>query len=238
MDQCFSKNASETDCDPRVAAEAACDRNPESLCSFGQDRRLGSVSLHIFVPDHGRAPLDAIRWRPATRLALLLILAVGGCRAEEQQQTSKLPADALYNSIEEAREAKPVVKADPRRLGVLAPGDIPEDLRHGSACRLVQGDRLLLHAAASGAVARIDGRPLRLRIAGPVGPSGGFFNGSGVTISVGRQVAPVGEGYEPPAPATASISNTRDAGIQHVNAMWACLPVPTPLPATTPAAAR
>ena len=164
--------------------------------------------------------------RPCRAGALLLLLAVAtaGCRSEEESKTSNLPADMLYNSIESAREAKPARQDAPKRLGVLAPADLPADLREGPACRLMQGERLLLHAASGGAVARIDGRPQRLRIAGPVGPSGGYFAGRGVTISVGRQVPPVGEGYEPPAPATASVGNASDSRVEQVAGMWACLP--------------
>ena len=175
---------------------------------------------------------------PSSSLALVLLLALAtaGCSGEEERQTSNLPADMLYNSIEAAREARPAKEDAPKRLGVLAAADLPADLRQGSACRLMQGERLLLHAASSGAVARIDGRSQRLRIAGPVGPSGGFFAGKGVTISVGRQVPPVGEGYEPPAPATASVGSPSDTRVEQVAGMWACLPAGGP-PAAAPAEA-
>ena len=199
--------------------------NSRRPCSFGCDRHSGFSLLHDSLLDLPRCDRSASGPLRSAWLAVLIGLSVGGCGGEEERQTSDMPADVLYNSIEAAREAKPAGQTPPKRLGVLAAADLPADLRTGSACRLMQGERLLLHAAASGAVARIDGRPRRLRIAGPVGPSGGFFAGDGITISVGRQVPPVGEGYEPPAPATASIGNAVDPQVEQVAGMWACLPV-------------
>ncbi|TFI59145.1 hypothetical protein E2493_06365 [Sphingomonas parva] len=157
-------------------------------------------------------------------VCLAIVLFASGCGEEEEgARASNLTADELYNRIEAARELKPAEDAAPARIGFLALGDVPPDLREGRTCTLSRDGKRLLHVAAGGAVARIDGRLLRLAIAGPVGPTGGFFEAPGVTISVGRQIAPRAQTGEPPAPATASIGNGKDATVQRVEAIWQCV---------------
>ena len=161
--------------------------------------------------------------------AILLGLSLSaGCsgnsdsRNEEQGPASELPPDELFDRIEAARELKPREEVQPERIGTLADAEIPQDLRIGPACTLMRGGALLLVAGAQGAAARIDGRPVRLQIAAPVGPSGGFFRAEGVTISIGRQVPPTAAGPEPAALATATIGNGADAQLQKIAGMWEC----------------
>jgi len=160
-----------------------------------------------------------IVWRAGAVLALL----TAGCgREEDREAASELPADELYNRIEAAREADTPAEAPPARLAPLRLTDIPAELRDRPSCRLARDGRVLLLATTAGAVARLDDRPLRMRIAGLLDSTGGFFEAEGATISVGRQVAPLARGAEPAGLATASIGNRRDAAVGRVEGTWQC----------------
>lgn len=113
-------------------------------------------------------------------------------------------------------------EAEGPRLGSLTAGDVPADLRQGRGCRLVQGERLLLLANAQGAIARLDGRILRLRIGGPLGPSGGFFVADGASVSIGRTVPAGGQQMISQGPATVSVGGATDRPIEKIDADWAC----------------
>ncbi|WP_165356293.1 hypothetical protein [Sphingosinicella sp. BN140058] len=128
----------------------------------------------------------------------------------------------LYNRIEDARVLKDPQDTDGPRLGTITATDVPADLRQGRGCRLVQGERLLLLANARGAIARLDGRILRLRIGGPLGPSGGFFVADGASVSIGRTVPAAGQQMISQGPATVSVGGARDRPIEKVDADWAC----------------
>ena len=179
-------------------------------------------------------PTAAYIRRSATAAALLIAagLAVGCSNSgdeNDQVPANDLPAAELFNRIEDARELRPGEEPPRERIGTLTDNEVPQDLRGGPSCRLTRGGALLLVAAAGGAAARIDGRPIRFQIAGVVGPSGGFFRASGVTISVGRQVPPPGDGPEPPAPATATIASTGkgdDPRPQKIAGIWGCSTAP------------
>lgn len=155
------------------------------------------------------------------RSPLLLLAALGleACGSEEGE--TDLPPDVLINRIEALSQAKESTQVTaPRRLGVLAEADIPGEFRTGPSCRLHQHDRLLLIAAEPGAIASIDGRPTRLRVSGPVGPTGGFFSAERVTISVGRNDPPEAKG--PSTRAGVTVGGHPMTPVEKHDGSWVC----------------
>ena len=165
--------------------------------------------------------------------ALLALLAAACGGGDPDESRSGVPADEFANRIEEISVLRPEEeKAVPSRVGALAENEIPEEYRTGPSCRFHSGGRLVLHSAAPGAVARIDGRVAPLRITGPVGPSGGFFEAPGITFSVGRRPPPSAaasasnpDGAAAAAPgggAGATIGGDRSKPIERITGSWAC----------------
>lgn len=113
----------------------------------------------------------------------------------------------------------------PPRLGLVQRRDVtPEFEVLRPVCRLSRRGKLILIVNARGAVARIDGRRALLAVSGPVGPTGGFFTGPRVTLSVGR-IAPVvaeAEAYAGGWPATATLGGDPDREIEKIDATWGC----------------
>ena len=128
-------------------------------------------------------------------LPVLLLGAIAVASCGKDDSGTDLPPDVLLNRIETLSQIEGGPdSAPPKRLGVLTEADIPAEFARGPTCRLHQHDRLLLIAGAPGALARVDGKPTRLRVSGPVGPTGGFFAAEGITISVGRTDPPEAKG--------------------------------------------
>jgi hypothetical protein len=152
-------------------------------------------------------------------LVLAAALLAAGCEREVAQQPGDpVDAAALANRIEAVAEPEEKDPPPPPRLAALAAADIPREYRTGPACRLQQGDRLLLLATPLGALVRVDGRVARLGIGAPAGPSGGFFEAAGVTVSVGRPAdGPGGDGR-----AGATIGGNPKRPIERLTARWAC----------------
>jgi hypothetical protein len=122
-----------------------------------------------------------------TPVLALFAASCGGGEGPDEPAGDPSPAE-LADRIENVAFAptpEEEKKAVPRRLGVLQESALPAEYRTGRSCRLTQGANLLLVAAAPGAVANIDGRMVRLGTAGPVGPSGGFYEAKGASISIG-----------------------------------------------------
>jgi hypothetical protein len=138
-----------------------------------------------------------------------LVLAATSCGGEAADEPVGNPtADELHNRIENVAfvpTEKEAEKAVPRRLGVLQEAALPAEYRDGRSCRLTEGANLLLIAAAPGAVANIDGRVIRMTIAGPVGPSGGFFEAPGrASASASSRLKAQRSALRRPAPASRS----------------------------------
>jgi hypothetical protein len=157
----------------------------------------------------------------------VLALTAASCGSEGADEPAGNPsADELHNRIENVAfvpSDKEAEKAVPRRLGVLQEEALPPEYRAGRSCRLTEGANLVLIAAAPGAVAKIDGRAMRMKIAGPVGPSGGFFEAPGATISVGLKPL---EGAAVGAPTTragVTVGGDDAKPIQSHEASWICL---------------
>jgi hypothetical protein len=160
---------------------------------------------------------------PAPFLALLLA-ACGGSEGPDEPIGDPSQAE-LANRIENVAFAptdEEEEKAAPRRLGVLEESALPPEFRAGRICRLTEGTNLLLVAAEPGALATVDGRTAALRIAGPVGPSGGFFEAPGITVSIGLKPPP---GAVPGSPATragVTVGGDKNKPIQRHEALWIC----------------
>jgi hypothetical protein len=111
------------------------------------------------------------------------------------------------------------------RLAVLKEADLRPELRSNPACRLHRDRRLLLVVNPAGAVARIDGRAVPLAVTGPVGPTGGFLTGPGVTVSVGRtepsgnDAAEYGHGW----PAQVTVGGDKARPLEKQEATWICV---------------
>ena len=157
----------------------------------------------------------------------VLALIAASCGGEEADEPAGNPsAQELHNRIENVAFVKPKEeqeKAAPKRLGVLQEAALPADFRAGRSCRLTQGGNLLLVAAAPGGIANIDGRVIALRIAGPVGPSGGFFEAPGASVSVGLQ-PPAGAAVGSPSThAGVTVGGNDSKPIERHEASWTCL---------------
>jgi hypothetical protein len=155
-------------------------------------------------------------------LLLLALLASAGCGGDREQAPDANSAEELENRIENLavlREETP-----PQRLAYLREGDLWPQNRTRPACRLHQQGRLLLVANESGAVVRVDGQRRSLMPAGPIGPTGGFFRGAGVTVSVGRTspVAAEADAYGPGAAARATVGGREDVPPERHEARWIC----------------
>jgi len=153
-------------------------------------------------------------------LLALLAASCGGKDEPDEAAGDPSPAElaARLDAVsqlpnEDEREARP-------RLTPIDDGEVPDEYRAGPACRLSGGAGLLLVAAQPGAVAKIDGRAIRLVTAGPVGPSGGFWKAPGVTISVGARPGTNADGTASPAGVT--VGGADDKPIQKWEANWVC----------------
>jgi hypothetical protein len=156
----------------------------------------------------------------------LLAAACGSKDGSDEPVGDPSPAElaSRIERIATERPAEEKAKAAPRRLGVLTEAQLPPEYRAGATCRLTQGNTLLLVAAAPGALATIDGRVRQLRIAGPVGPSGGFFESPGATVSIGLK--PPG-GAVPGTPTTragATVGGgSPETPLERHDAAWLCV---------------
>jgi hypothetical protein len=156
----------------------------------------------------------------------VLALATASCGGEETDEPAGNPSSAeLRQRIENVAFVQPKEKAEkaaPRRLGVLTEALLPAQYRTGRSCRLTQGANLLLVAAAPGGIAVVDGQVRPLRIAGPVGPSGGFFEAPGASVSIGLQ-PPAGAAVGSPAThAGVTVGGDESRPIERHEASWVC----------------
>jgi hypothetical protein len=156
----------------------------------------------------------------AVALALLMPLAASCHRAANDQPV--LPPDQLANAIEAVRVERKTVPPPPKRIAFLLPGDLTGTT--GATCTLRQGKKMLLVGGASGAVARVDGRPQKLAAEGPIGPSGGFYKTQGVTISIGRHVSVAPQADRPGMawPVGVTVGGLINVEDEKLSADWRC----------------
>jgi hypothetical protein len=157
--------------------------------------------------------------RAAPAIALLAV-ACGGGEAEE--------SGASLNQLERISQLQPEVDPKLKALEVhlqpLTRAEIEGQLEPGAGCDISRNGQPLLVAVAEAAIARVNGRIVRLVPGGPVGPSGGFFTGPGVRISVGRASEEGRVSDETTSwPAQVSARNPADeAGPTTFDAVWTC----------------
>ena len=154
-------------------------------------------------------------------LALALPACGGGGSGEERQPS---PAEVM-SALNQARaDLAPHVVEKRERLSPIAPAELEARFRTRPSCRLSRAGSLLLAWAPEAAVARVDGRLARLKRGGAVDPSGGFFEGEGITISVGRLegFAPAAETSGVARPAGVTIGGGDKADFRKLKAEWTC----------------
>ena len=159
---------------------------------------------------------------PPLCLAVLLLAACGDQGDDAVARANSV--EELTNRLDKLSDRTSEDIEPPARLGDLRPEDVGPWPRPGSVCRLARNRRLILLVDSAGAVARIDGRRVTLAVAGPVGPTGGFFTAPGVTVSVGR-TKPLVPGAESAAgawPARLSVGGDPERPIEKYEATWAC----------------
>jgi hypothetical protein len=154
--------------------------------------------------------------------ACLSVLALASCGRGPEDQPM-VPPDQLANAIEDVRQLKEPAPPPPRHLAFLTPADLAS-VTGGTACTLRQGDRTLLVAGAVRALARVDGQPVLLDLAGPMDASAAFFRGPGVTISIGRHmtIAPQADAPGIAWPVGVTVGAVPQGEVQKLDATWAC----------------
>lgn len=161
--------------------------------------------------------------RPLLLALPFLLAACGGTEDDDRPRANSI--EELENRLEKlADRTSEEIEPEPR-LSILKEADLGPELRSDPSCRLHRDGRLLLVVNAAGAVARIDGRRAPLAVAGPVGPTGGFFTAPGITVSVGR-TEPTGneEGeYGLGWPARATIGGDKARPLEKQEATWICV---------------
>jgi hypothetical protein len=177
------------------------------------------------------APIGNVRIpsgvRPPMKSSLSILVGVAALVSScgsEPADTAQLPPEDLANRIDELAVGK-VEKTKAPRMTFLRAADIGPEFRDRPSCRLHRGDRILLIVVEGRGLARIDGRVVPLAISAPVGPTGGFFTGEGVTISVGRtgQFPAEAESYGRDWTAGATIGGSTDKPIEKLDASWVCI---------------
>ena len=166
---------------------------------------------------------EGLRARAAL-LAFLLLLPVASCRRAAEDQPV-LPPDQLANAIEAVRVEHKTVSTPPKRVGFLVPADLAR-LTGGVVCTLAQRGRPILVAGSKRALAHIDGKPVLLEVAGPMGRAGAFFRAPGVTISLGRHEAVDPKADRPGVawPVGVTVGGLANVENEKIDATWSCGP--------------
>jgi tRNA(Ile)-lysidine synthase len=158
----------------------------------GQGRGRRDVALRAGAAAANLTAVDRVAPRPGLRLYVPPIppprpSVLAGCgEPAEDDRPRANSIEELENRLDALADRTTEEIEPPPRLANLKEADLGPELRANPACRLHRNGRLLLVVNAAGAVARIDGKRVPLAVTGPVGPTGGFLTGPGVTVSVGR----------------------------------------------------
>lgn len=161
-----------------------------------------------------------LRWVPAA-----MLLAFAGACAEETQPAQEKSAEQLMREIEAVAELKPEVKESdlPITLVPLKRIDL-DQLGQGPRCFVFRGEKIYFASAGGNGVLRLNGRVTHVAAGGPVGPTGGFFRGGDVRVSVGRTGGYAGRAadYVPGWLADVAVRAHRDGMAQYAEARWTC----------------
>ena len=157
--------------------------------------------------------------RAAAGLASVLLLL--GCEeglVSDDRGVTVNQIERVSTPKEEARppdlveRLQPITREDLERAGLV-----------GAGCNFSSGGRLLLVAASEGALVRFGPQLVRLAGAGPVSPSGGFFEHRQVSVSVGRLSEKDGAADESASwPARAIVTNRRTEVVNEIQGVWTC----------------
>jgi hypothetical protein len=156
----------------------------------------------------------------------LLLLVLSGCGRSTSPDapigdpTPQELAEVIEKHAQGTKEDDPA--APVQRLGTLEIASLPEAYRTGRACRLTRENQLLLVAAAPGAVAKMDGKLLELKTAGPVGPSGGYFEAPGATVSIGLRAPAGAVAGSPSTRAGVAVGGGKERPMERLEASWTC----------------
>jgi hypothetical protein len=138
----------------------------------------------------------------------LLALAVAACggggdgnASHEQIERLSTPEQNKVEDVSMTARLQPLQRADGGSLS-------------NASCRFVRDDQVLMLASTEGAIARINGELRTLVPAGPVGPTGGFFEDRQVSLSVGAGAA-IGS-------ARVLVTNRRTGAQTQVLGIWNC----------------
>jgi hypothetical protein len=148
--------------------------------------------------------------------AAAIALLLAGCG-----QSGEGPrGGASENQIERLAtpEKEEIDPQGPARIAPLSDEDLAS-LGGAAACDFRgAGGRILLAATEADAIARVAGLLRHFAHAGPVGPTGGFFEDRQVSISVGR----TGEGEGGVAPGRITVTNRRANAQVRLDGVWRC----------------
>ena len=156
------------------------------------------------------------RWRAAAGLALL----AAACGPSEQGRgltEEEINALGLGGNVSAERAPTPAtIGLDP-----LTPDDIAgANIR--PSCVLRVGGEPVLAAEQYDAVVSRYGQRTALRVEGPVGDTGGFFQNDDISISVGRPQDRADPDQLPTGPARARLNDRRRGTSNEVEADWSC----------------
>ena len=154
-------------------------------------------------------------------LPLIGLIGLAGCGRDDGEEVAAAPDT---NQIERL-STPPETVEDPQagaRLEPLTEQDIAAAGIGPSHCGFSSNGVLLLASNGSDTIAKIAGEVFHPVPSSPIGPSGGFFEDRGLSISVGRTEAGAVYDSAGGAPARATITNRRTRVQAELTGLWAC----------------
>ena len=151
-------------------------------------------------------------------IGVVLILAACGPSQQDRGLTEE-EINALGLGTNKSAATAPT----PATIGLeaLEPGDLTAaNLR--PICMLRVGGEPVLAAEQYRALVNRRGRRIELRVEGPVGATGGFFQNEAVSISVGRPYDRAEPDQVATGPARARLNDRRRGTSTEVDAEWSC----------------
>jgi hypothetical protein len=152
--------------------------------------------------------------------AIGAVLILAGCGPSQQDRgLTEEEINALGLGANKSVAAEPT----PAMVGLeaLEPSDLAEaNLR--PICMLRVGGEPVLAAEQYRALVNRRGRSIELRVEGPVGATGGFFQNEAISISVGRPYDRAQPDQVATGPARARLNDRRRGTSNEIDADWSC----------------
>ncbi len=156
-------------------------------------------------------------WRSGAVGALLILAACGPSQQDRGLTEEEINALGLGANKSEAAAPTPATIG----LEPIEPGDlVAANLR--PICMLRVGGEPVLAAEQYRALVHRRGRAIELRVEGPVGATGGFFQNDAISISVGRPYDRTAPNQVATGPARARLNDRRRGTSSEVDADWSC----------------